>query len=193
MCLLSLLSLWRHGFLCSLADPAMETLLVSWLSSVYWKYIISIIINARLNSPAVQQELGAEVDKFESCNQSVYAGFLLKGHLVLPFHREIPPLLDAGIRVLIYNGDADWICNWYGGKAWALNLEWPGNDAFNDAEDLVWNVAAKQAGEVRSFANFTLPRVFEAGHMAPYDQPENTLTMINRWLANRLFATSSRR
>ncbi|KAI8325517.1 alpha/beta-hydrolase [Martensiomyces pterosporus] len=112
---------------------------------------------------------------------------------MLPFHREIPPLLDAGIRVLIYNGDANWICNWYSGKAWTLNPEWPGKDPFSDAEDLVWNVAAKQAGEVRSFANFTFLHAFEVGHMAPYDQPENTLDMINHWLANKPFAASSRR
>ena len=32
----------------------------------------------------------------------------------------VPPLLAAGIRVLIYAGDADFICNWMGNKVSCL-------------------------------------------------------------------------
>ena len=46
----------------------------------------------------------------------------------------IPPLLADDIRVLIYAGDADFICNWMGNKAWTLDLAWPGKSAFNASE-----------------------------------------------------------
>ncbi|KAJ1962878.1 hypothetical protein GGI12_002390, partial [Dipsacomyces acuminosporus] len=151
-------------------------------------YEIETDIDAYLNNPAIQKELGAEVSKFVSCSDEVHTGFLLNGDWMKPFHREIPPLLEDGIQVLIYAGDADWICNWYGNKAWTLALEWAGKGGFNGAEDLAWNVGSKQAGEVRSFDNFTFLRVFEAGHMTPYDQPENALDMINRWIENKPYA-----
>ncbi|KAJ2306329.1 hypothetical protein IWW55_001508, partial [Coemansia sp. RSA 2706] len=74
-------------------------------------YPIMADIDAYLNNPEVQKELGSDVSKFESCSQSVYTGFMLSGDWMKPYHREIPALLADGIRVLIYAGDADFICN----------------------------------------------------------------------------------
>ena len=39
---------------------------------------------------------------------------------------KLAPLLDAGIPVLIYSGDQDYICNWFGGLAWTSALVWDG-------------------------------------------------------------------
>ena len=33
---------------------------------------------------------------------------------------QIPELLANGVKVLIYAGDCDFICNWIGNKAWTL-------------------------------------------------------------------------
>ncbi|KAJ2500988.1 hypothetical protein GGH96_002305 [Coemansia sp. RSA 1972] len=144
-------------------------------------------IDAYLNSPDVQKELGSDVSKFESCSQKTYSGFMLSGDWMKPYVRELPPLLEAGIRVLIYAGDADFICNWYGNKAWSEALEWSGKTSFAGSADEDWIVGGKAAGEARTFKNFSFLRVFGAGHMVPYDQPENSLDMINRWIANKPF------
>ncbi|KAJ2851022.1 hypothetical protein IWW36_001449 [Coemansia brasiliensis] len=144
-------------------------------------------IDKYLNNPDVQKDLGSDVDKFESCSQKVYSGFWLSGDWMKPYVREIPPLLEAGIRVLIYAGDADFICNWYGNKAWSEALEWSGKESFAGLADQSWLVDGKAAGEARSFKNFSFLRVFGAGHMVPYDQPENSLDMINRWISNKPF------
>ncbi|KAJ2305721.1 hypothetical protein IWW54_004987 [Coemansia sp. RSA 2705] len=146
-------------------------------------YPIMADIDAYLNQPAVQRELGAEVSRFESCSDRVGYGFALNGDPMKPFHQEIPPLLADGIRVLIYAGDADFICNWYGNKAWALALEWPGQAQFGAAADRPWAVDGRAAGESRTHGNFTFVRVFEAGHMVPYDQPAAALAMVNGWLS----------
>ncbi|KAJ1962379.1 hypothetical protein GGI12_002681, partial [Dipsacomyces acuminosporus] len=146
-------------------------------------------IEKYLNNPAIQKELGAEVSKFATLNEKVYNRFLRKGDWARSFHQEIPPLLADNIRVLIYAGDADYVCNWYGNKAWALELEWPGKKGFNSAEDLAWHVDSEHAGDVRSFGSFTFLRIFEAGHFAPSDQPKNTLDMINRWTKSKWLAS----
>ncbi|KAJ1912843.1 hypothetical protein IWQ60_009475 [Tieghemiomyces parasiticus] len=171
-------------------------------------------IEKYFNRPEVMRELGADVDSYKGCNMNVNLGFNLAGDWMKPYMRYLPPLLEAGIRVLVYAGDADFICNWYGNKAWTLDLEWSGRDKFRAAEDRDWTLAetkstvnpsywaslhsyshkkgkhhkkakkgAKPVGEVRSHENFTFLRIFGAGHMAPYDQPESSSDMIDRWLA----------
>ncbi|KAJ9065660.1 hypothetical protein DSO57_1017234 [Entomophthora muscae] len=87
-----------------------------------------------------------------------------------PYVRDVPILLEGGIRVLIYAGDADFICNWMGNKAWAKQLPWTGQKEFSKAKDQIWinPENGKKAGEVRSYKNFAFLRVFKAGHMVSY-------------------------
>ncbi|KAJ1949734.1 hypothetical protein FBU59_001011 [Linderina macrospora] len=191
---------WQNSLACYPAEMYCNTMMVAYQQSGANPYDVRIPcegsnlcypimsdIDTFLNDPAVQQELGSDVSKFESCSQKVYGGFILNGDWMKPYHREVPPLLDAGIRVLIYAGDADWICNWYGNKAWSEALEWSGKGGFQAEKDADWVVDGKAAGEARSYKNFSFLRVFGAGHMVPYDQPENALDMINRWIANKPF------
>jgi cathepsin A (carboxypeptidase C) len=87
----------------------------------------------------------------------------------------VADLLNAGIPVLIYAGDADYVCNWLGNKAWTLALEWSGSEAFNNAVDSDW----KSEGMVRSANGLTFLQVYGAGHLVPMDQPETALNLIN--------------
>jgi cathepsin A (carboxypeptidase C) len=93
--------------------------------------------------------------------------FLLAGDWMRPYVEYIPQLLESGIKVLIYAGDADYICNWIGNKAWTEALEWSGQEEFNEAKDIVWKskITGKEAGELKMYGNFAFLRVYEAGHM----------------------------
>ncbi|KAJ2022941.1 hypothetical protein GGI06_001613 [Coemansia sp. S85] len=153
-------------------------------------YDIDDDITAFLNRRDTQRELGVEVRGYTTCSQRVHIEFLLSGDSSKPLYLEIPPLLDAGIRVLVYAGDADWICNWYGNKAYAQALEWPGQTKFSQAEDLVWSVDGEEAGEVRMFENLTFVRVYGSGHFVPYDRPKSALDMVNRWISNKPFVSA---
>ncbi|KAJ2012729.1 hypothetical protein IWW57_006239 [Coemansia sp. S610] len=144
-------------------------------------------IDTFMNRPDVQAELGSDVKEFKSCSQKVYSGFTLSGDWMKPFHRMVPPLLEAGIKVLIYAGDADFICNWYGNKAWIMDLEWSGKAKFNQEADKPWFVDGAAGGEARTHGNLTFIRAFGGGHMYPYDQPESALDMVNRWISNKPF------
>ncbi|KAJ2251984.1 hypothetical protein GGI13_003544 [Coemansia sp. RSA 455] len=141
-----------------------------------------------LNNPDTQRELGVEIQYYTTCSQRVHIEFILSGDIAKPLHLEIPPLLAAGIRVLIYAGDADWICNWYGNKAYAQALEWPGQTKFNQMEDSRWTVNGDEAGEVRTHNNLTFIRVFGSGHFVPLDRPRSALDMVNRWISNKEFS-----
>jgi len=102
---------------------------------------------------------------------------------------HIPNLLEAGVRVLVYSGVEDLICNWYGGNAWTSALPWSGTQEFNALPLKQWTGADGQtaAGQGRSYGPFTFLNVYAAGHMVPLDQPANALMMINKFVNNEPF------
>ena len=62
-------------------------------------------ISEYLNKEDVMEALGAEVDKYDSCNFDINRNFLFAGDWMQPFHRLVPGILEE-IPVLIYAGDA---------------------------------------------------------------------------------------
>ncbi|KAJ8144593.1 hypothetical protein OY671_002299, partial [Metschnikowia pulcherrima] len=96
---------------------------------------------------------------------------------------SVVEMLESGLPVLIYAGDKDFICNWLGNQAWVDRLPWSEHDKFEAQPIRDWVVNKKTAGEVKNYKHFTFLRVFGAGHMVPFDQPENSLDMVNRWIS----------
>jgi len=141
-------------------------------------------IEQYLNKKEVQEALGAEVDSYTGCNDDVFASFALTGDESKPFQGYISELLDKKVPVLIYAGDKDFICNWLGNRAWSDALEWKFSEEYRLQNLKPWygGVNGTSAGEVKSFGNFTFLRIFDAGHMVPYNQPEASLNMVNSWI-----------
>ncbi|OAL38695.1 hypothetical protein AYO20_01901 [Fonsecaea nubica] len=147
-------------------------------------------ISKWLNEKSVMKALGVEVDGYDSCNFDINRNFLFQGDWMQPFHRLVPGLIEK-MPVLIYAGDADFICNWLGNKAWAEALEYPDHKKFAaaDMKDLRLDDSkdGRKIGEVKSHGNFTFMRIHAGGHMVPLDQPEASLEFFNRWLAKEWF------
>lgn len=107
------------------------------------------------------------------------------------FDRGLAAALSAGIPVLVYAGDADFMCNWMGLRDWSLRFEWPGQQAFvHAAVDVPWFLPAagndtrpRAAGTRRTEGLFSFVRVFGAGHMVPLDQPEAALHLFEQFTA----------
>ncbi|KAK7941213.1 uncharacterized protein PG986_013600 [Apiospora aurea] len=144
-------------------------------------YSQSAWIAQYLNQPEVMKALGAEVTGYESCNSELNRNFLFNGDWSKPFHLLVPDLLKQ-IPVLIYAGDADYICNWLGNKAWSEALVWNGKKDFNSAKMTDLTVDDKAYGQVKTSGNFTFMRIYEAGHMVPFNQPKGSLDFFNRWI-----------
>ncbi|KAJ1343781.1 hypothetical protein BSLG_001673 [Batrachochytrium salamandrivorans] len=123
-----------------------------------------------------------------SSQGEINMNFLMAGDWMQPYVEYIAPLLEDDVAIMIYAGDADYICNWIGNKAWTMALEWSGQEEFESAKDKPWisEVTGKAAGEYRYYENFSFVRVYEAGHMVPYDQPEHSLEMINYFMKTTL-------
>jgi cathepsin A (carboxypeptidase C) len=149
-------------------------------------YVEEDWITEYMNSPKVKDAIGSEVDEFVGCSSEVGIGFAFTGDGAKPFHTHVTNLLENGVPVLIYAGDKDYICNWLGNQAWVHALEWTGHDGFNDASVRPWNVDGTPAGEVKNYGPFTFLRVYDAGHMVPYNQPKHALAMLNTWVSGDL-------
>ena len=65
-----------------------------------------------LNKKTVRESLGVGDIEFVSCSPSVYEAMLLDWMRNLEV--GIPELLENDIKVLIYAGEYDLICNWLG-------------------------------------------------------------------------------
>jgi len=136
-----------------------------------------------LNAQATQQQLGVS-KKWESCNRIVNMAF--QKDYMRNYHTKLPEMLADDIKVLIYAGDVDYICNWLGNKKWALALDWQHKADFNAAEDKPYMVDGKQAGRIRTSNGFHFMQVYQAGHMVPLDQPAAALSMLNDFIAGKL-------
>ncbi|CEG48354.1 serine protease family [Plasmopara halstedii] len=140
-----------------------------------------------LNTPSVLDKIGVNLNKLISwreCDATVGAQFAFDQ--MVSSTNEVEFLLDAGVRVLIYAGDADLMCNWAGNEAWVMALDWSGKAEYNSVPNrpLVTS-EMKNAGRVRSFENLAFVRVFNSGHIVPMDQPAVSLELINKFLQNK--------
>lgn len=143
-----------------------------------------------LNQEHVKAALGVEVNNYDSCNMDINRNFLFAGDWMQPYHELVPKVLEK-IPVLIYAGDADFICNWLGNQAWTDKLEWPGHKDFARADIKSLHVNSdkktEEYGKVKTSGNFTFMQIYGAGHMVPMDQPESSLDFYNRWLGGEWF------
>lgn len=99
------------------------------------------------------------------------------------FDTFLPEMLADGVRVLVYAGEEDLICNWLGNRRWVDTLPWAQQADWLDAPELQWTpvAASKPAGAVTAVGPLTFIKVYEAGHMVPMDQPVAALDMITRF------------
>ncbi|KAJ7288113.1 Alpha/Beta hydrolase protein [Mycena rebaudengoi] len=141
---------------------------------------------AYLNKKDVQELLGVRpARKYLVYSPTVNFAFGSTMDIARGTTDYVAALLERNVRVLIYAGSYDWVCNWVGTERWTLALEWSGQVAFRAEPLQEWTVDGKRAGKTRSAEGFTFATVDAAGHMVPYDKPKESLEMINRWLAGQ--------
>lgn len=140
-------------------------------------------IDDYLNLPEVKEKLGVEVEEYQGCNFDINRNFLFAGDWMKPYYKNVIDLLESKLPVLVYAGDKDFICNWLGNRAWTDRLPWSGHKKFESQPIRKWKVGKKEAGEVKNYEHFTYLRVYGGGHMVPFDQPEHSLEMVNRWIS----------
>ncbi|KAM5584252.1 hypothetical protein ABKV19_003888 [Rosa sericea] len=145
-----------------------------------------------LNKKPVRDALGVGDIDFVSCSTTVYEAMLTDWMRNLEV--DIPTLLEDGIKVLVYAGEYDLICNWLGNSNWVHAMEWSGQKAFGESSTVPFKVGGAEAGLLKSHGPLAFLKVHDAGHMVPMDQPKAALQMLTNWMqGNFVMAEQSER
>ncbi|ORX63103.1 prepro-carboxypeptidase Z [Hesseltinella vesiculosa] len=130
-----------------------------------------------LNQSSTMAAIGA-TSQYTECSNPVGNKFYPTGDDSRNFAPNVTDLLNHGVQVLLYAGDADYICNWMGNYAWSNQFDFNGADAYRSQQLAPFNVNGKEVGQFKQGGNLTFVRIYEAGHEVPYYQPEASLQMF---------------
>lgn len=145
-------------------------------------YPIVDSITTFLRNETVRQAFGARPDtpEFQSCSNKVGVDFRRVHDGWIDSRRFVAGLLDTGIRVMIYVGTYDWICNFVGNERVFGSLDWAGLADFRYQQEnhkQVWDGGLWwESGPLRYV------RINGAGHMVPFDKPVEALKLFKAWL-----------
>ena len=126
---------------------------------------------------------------------STYAGCVdfaqenFKDDAYVSFTSNLTYILNNGdIKVLIWEGQDDWIINTPGVMNYLRSLtDWQGYQEFRSAKKATWTaIGAKDKvyGAFKRSGNFTFANLNKAGHLVPSSQPESAFDLISRYLEN---------
>ncbi|KAL8283173.1 hypothetical protein RQP46_005951 [Phenoliferia psychrophenolica] len=150
-------------------------------------YPETAVIKEYLDKPWIRQKLGVHesIGPFQSCSNKVGSAFAYAHDSLAPTFYHLTSLLENGIRVLIYVGEYDWICNFIGNYHMVEALEWSGQAGFVSGDLRNWSVlkGGEAAGVTKSFGDLTFATIHKAGHMVPLDKPVEALALVERWLS----------
>ncbi|KAL3625694.1 hypothetical protein CASFOL_030223 [Castilleja foliolosa] len=133
-----------------------------------------------LNQSNVKTALGVGNMSFVLSSQRVFDTML--GDMMRNMAIYIPELLEDGIKLLLYDGEYDFLCNWMGNWKWVHDMRWSGQRGFQRASEVSFIVNRTEAGSQKSYGNLMYLKVHNAGHMVPMDQPKEALEMLRRWI-----------
>lgn len=145
-------------------------------------YPIMKSITAFLRSNRVREAFGVNPDtpKFEACSNEVGRNFAKVNDGLIDTRPFVASLLHSDIRVLIYVGTYDWICNFVGNERVFGSLAWKGLADFRYQQEnnkQVWSGGLWwESGPLRYV------RINGAGHMVPFDKPKHGMQLFKAWL-----------
>ncbi|KAF2826062.1 putative carboxypeptidase S1 [Ophiobolus disseminans] len=132
-----------------------------------------------LKDPQVLKAIGAK-KTFTECSSEISRRFVATGDNSRSYIDELSAVTSSNITVLLWAGDADYICNYVGVLAVANAVAYPGHAAFSAKPLLPFTVNGVQKGEYKTEGNLSFLKVWEAGHMVMYYQPELSLRVFER-------------
>ncbi|KUJ20781.1 carboxypeptidase-like protein S1 [Mollisia scopiformis] len=121
-----------------------------------------------LSDPAIMKAIGAQIN-YTECPNPAHDLFSSTGdpeaRSQLP---ELSAVVQSGVQTVMFAGDADVVCNWFGGLVVADSLDWHGKKEFGSKKVENYTVDGAVGGTFKNVDNLSWLRVFNAGHEVPY-------------------------
>lgn len=144
-------------------------------------------LNPYLRNPKVIQALHIDPTKntgWQECKDAVGNAFR-KTH-AKPAVRLLPDIMKQ-VRLLLFSGADDLICNHFGTEDLINELEWNGAKGFeispgNMAPRREWTFESEAAGFWQEARNLTYVLFYNASHMVPFDHPRRSRDMLDRFM-----------
>lgn len=137
------------------------------------------VITSYLNDQAVRKAINIpqELGSWSGCSLVLYVmKYALRKDGLKP---QVMDLIKSQrkLRMLIYNGDVDAVCNFLGDEWFVDNL---GLKLSRDYQ--LWKVSGQVAGFYKTFEGLTYATIRGSGHMVPSDRPREALMMFNAFI-----------
>ncbi|KAJ3302481.1 Cell death protease, partial [Blyttiomyces sp. JEL0837] len=150
-------------------------------------YLNQPAVRAALHVDTVQTAIAGHPLAWVECSDPVY--YILMGNDtgVFSSYTVIPKLLDAGLPIVMWNGNTDTVCNYVSNEMIINGMTWGGKKGFSTGAwppaTPNWLVNGKAAGYKTARSGLTYLRVFNAGHMVPFNQPVAALDIVQTMFA----------
>ncbi|KAF8145371.1 serine carboxypeptidase [Mycena galopus ATCC 62051] len=115
---------------------------------------------------SIEKTVGAEVT-WEETNDEVYDNFADTGDWMRTSLPDLELVINSGVRVTIYDGDADYILNFNGVEAMIASLNTKFSAEFNQQVFTPYLVDGLLAGQYKNAGSFSYVRIYGAGHEVP--------------------------
>ncbi|EEP80880.1 hypothetical protein UREG_05722 [Uncinocarpus reesii 1704] len=99
----------------------------------------------------------------------------------------LPGLLESGVRIGLFSGAKDLICNHIGTEEFINKMEWSGGKGFELSPGVWaprrdWTFEGETAGYYQEARNLTYVLFYNASHMVPFDYARRSRDMLDRFL-----------
>ncbi|KAG1898067.1 Alpha/Beta hydrolase protein [Suillus fuscotomentosus] len=130
-----------------------------------------------LRKQDIMKKIGAQV-KYEECPDAPYEKFVKTGDDARTWLPQLSALVNSRMKILIWAGDADMNCNWLGGHASVLAMDWYGNETLHNTPLTNMTIDGKPVAAVQNVDNFSF--AVGAGHEVAAFQPQAALEIFSQ-------------
>ncbi|KIL64772.1 hypothetical protein M378DRAFT_198303 [Amanita muscaria Koide BX008] len=115
---------------------------------------------------SIASQIGA-TGTWQETNTNVYDNFAATGDWMRNSAPNLQTVINAGVRTIIYDGDADYILNFYGVEAMVDNLTTTYSSLYHQQAFAPYTVNGQVTGQYKNAGTFSYVRIYGAGHEVP--------------------------
>ncbi|KAH8884122.1 carboxypeptidase S1 [Thozetella sp. PMI_491] len=133
----------------------------------------------------VLQAIGAET-AYHASNNTIFNQFISTGDTARTSIPWLSEVARAGIPILIWVGDADWLCNYIGAQGVAESIQFHGQTSFKTKDLADFKIAGDNTvyGSYKVQDNLSYLKVFQASHNLVFSQPKPALAAFTQMLTD---------